>query len=385
MTTITLSIAEIREKISKSPLHGIPAFFTINLIGGRALVSGDRFILDDITWLKLQLYVQAGRKLPTDSVSLKVNFGEKIEQALGPDTTQFLLTTYSSIYNHCGHFALETFPSVVSLANTVVNYAKDTATYYPEMDKLFDVLLDESEPNAVRGQAASNLLLISNALQKRTKEKSDEVANMSREVHAFKTETEHDKTQVDALNGRVEGLGVTSKEQINYLRQQVEYKKQEIKKANDEYLQHLKKARETAYYVWIPIFGWIAAPVVHGVENAAAKQALEDMKVAQKELEELEKDLENARLLAQSIDNSYAASQEIGGLINDALEGLAIMDAAWQRMSDDFGDISGKLVNWQNHLDVFAQMDFDGMKEKWKEIGDLASDYSSRAFMVVIV
>jgi hypothetical protein len=50
------------------------------------------------------------------------------------------------------------------------------------------------------------------------------------------------------------------------------------------------------------------------------------MKTAQRELEVLQKDLENARLLAQSITNSDEASQEIGGLIKEALEDLATMD-----------------------------------------------------------
>jgi hypothetical protein len=92
MTTTTLSIAKIREKIFKYPLHSIPAFFTINLRGGvnapDDLTIGDRFILDDVNWLRLQLYVQAGRKLPTDSVALKVMFGDMIEEALGLVVTQ---------------------------------------------------------------------------------------------------------------------------------------------------------------------------------------------------------------------------------------------------------------------------------------------------------
>jgi hypothetical protein len=58
--------------------------------------------------------------------------------------------------------------------------------------------------------------------------------------------------------------------------------------------------------------------------------------------------------------------------------------AAWQTMSDDFSDISGKLLDWQDHLDVFAQMNFETMKLRWMEIGELASDYSGRAFMVVV-
>jgi hypothetical protein len=53
-------------------------------------------------------------------------------------------------------------------------------------------------------------------------------------------------------------------------------------------------------------------------------------------------------------------------------------------MSDDFGDISGKLQNWHDHLDIFAQMDFETMKLRWMEIGELASDYSGRAFIVVV-
>jgi hypothetical protein len=92
MTTTTLSIAKIREKISKSPLHNIPALFIINLRGGVKarddLTNGDRFILDDVNWLRLQLYVQAGRKLPTDTLTIKVMFGDKIEEALGLVVTQ---------------------------------------------------------------------------------------------------------------------------------------------------------------------------------------------------------------------------------------------------------------------------------------------------------
>jgi hypothetical protein len=100
----------------------------------------------------------------------------------------------------------------------------------------------------------------------------------------FKTETENDGTQVETLNGKVEGLGVTSDERINNLRQQMEYKRDEVERANEEYLAHLKTVQETAYYgelrldgyisclpccasVWIPVFGWVAGPVVAGIHS----------------------------------------------------------------------------------------------------------------------
>jgi hypothetical protein len=95
-----------------------------------------------------------------------------------------MLTTYSNIYDHCGRFALETFPRIVSLANTVVSYAKDTETYYPAMVKLFNVLLDESKPDSVRAQAASDLRDISDGLETRTNQKAAEVQNVTKEIHA---------------------------------------------------------------------------------------------------------------------------------------------------------------------------------------------------------
>jgi hypothetical protein len=94
-----------------------------------------------------------------------------------------LLTTYSGIYDHCGAFALDTFPRIVTLANAVVNYAKDTATYYPEMDRLFEVLLNYSNSDAVRAAAAADLRGISSGLENRTKARGAEVQNMSREIH----------------------------------------------------------------------------------------------------------------------------------------------------------------------------------------------------------
>jgi hypothetical protein len=91
----TTTITEIRERIFRTPLNSLHAFFTINLTGGtRApddFANGDKFILDNTTWLQLQLYVQAGRKLPTDNVTLKVTFGDRIEEALGTATTKVIL------------------------------------------------------------------------------------------------------------------------------------------------------------------------------------------------------------------------------------------------------------------------------------------------------
>jgi hypothetical protein len=52
------------------------------------------------------------------------------------------------------------------------------------MDKLFGILLDESQPNGVRANAASDLRLISTGLERRTNERSAEVQNMSKEIHA---------------------------------------------------------------------------------------------------------------------------------------------------------------------------------------------------------
>jgi hypothetical protein len=90
----TTTITEIREKVFKSPLDSVHTFFTLNLRGGtRAsddLEDDGRFILDNTSWLRLQLYIQAGRKLPTDNVTLKVSFGDQIEEALGTATTEVI-------------------------------------------------------------------------------------------------------------------------------------------------------------------------------------------------------------------------------------------------------------------------------------------------------
>jgi hypothetical protein len=71
----------------------------------------------------------------------------------------------------------------VSLANTVVNYAKDTETYYPAIDQLFSVLLDKTKPESAREQAASDLIDIFDGLEARTNSKSVEVQQMTDEIH----------------------------------------------------------------------------------------------------------------------------------------------------------------------------------------------------------
>jgi hypothetical protein len=50
------------------------------------------------------------------------------------------------------------------------------------------------------------------------------------------------------------------------------------------------------------------------------------MRAAQKELAQLEQDLENARALKATVDNSLSASQDLRERIENALEALAIMD-----------------------------------------------------------
>jgi hypothetical protein len=134
------------------------------------------------------------------------------------------------------------------------------------MDQLFAILLDSTKPDYVREQAASDLLAISDGLGTRTNEKAAEVQKMTEEIHTvsclsvscfgdnlgvlreFRFQTEADGIQVETLSENVSDLGVTSDAKIESLRQQVEYKKQEVKRANDEYLEYLKKAQETAAY-----------------------------------------------------------------------------------------------------------------------------------------
>jgi hypothetical protein len=55
-------------------------------------------------------------------------------------------------------------------------------------------------------------------------------------------------------------------------------------------------------------------------------------------------------------------------------------------MSKDFTDISDKLSTWQTaeSLNILAKLDFVTMQERWKDIGDAAKDYTTRAFMVVV-
>jgi hypothetical protein len=55
-------------------------------------------------------------------------------------------------------------------------------------------------------------------------------------------------------------------------------------------------------------------------------------------------------------------------------------------MSKDFTDISDKLKTWQSpeSLNALAKLDFATMQVRWKEIGDAAKEYVSRAFMVIV-
>jgi hypothetical protein len=71
------------------------------------------------------------------------------------------------------------------------------------------------------------------------------------------------------------------------------------------------------------VCGW-AKPLFY--KDPAAKEALDAMKAAQKELAQLEQDLENARALKATVDNSLSASQDFNKLIENALEALAVMD-----------------------------------------------------------
>ncbi|KAJ8463726.1 hypothetical protein ONZ45_g17481 [Pleurotus djamor] len=383
-------VQDIRRKIAKAPgtVHAVDFFKIPSRPASRKTLreaendfeNDDVFILDDEKWRKLQLYVKSSQRLPTTRQALAVNYGDSVFEALTETVASTLLDVYSTVSGNCSGFQTDYY-QVVSLANDVVSYAKDTQTYYPEISRLFDIIINGTDETAQQ-QAATNLRSIFSGLSDRTESRATKVKTVHTFISNFKKDTDYDQGQVKAISDRVADEDSTISKEIERINTDITKKKEDLEDFTADYEAALRKGKNTAAYIWIPIAGWIAGPIVSAQASAEARAAWKEMQRLNGELDQLDRALGHAQRLKLSVSSFSADSDNVISKMSDALVTLGIMSSAWLAMSDTFSELIEKLAYWQEHLDYFAQLDFNAEKVKWEDIRKIAQQYVERAFIL---
>jgi hypothetical protein len=302
--------------------------------------GGPAFALSKPEWIAIQTYVTDGLAMPTTDDEFRKSLGSGAPKDLA-DFLQ-LISAYKGIHDHCKTWQDATYPETVSLANSVVQYGRNTApVYYPpilvEAKKLIE--------NPDNQEAKAALKAILDALQKEARGYAEKADSAAKNVKKFADDTQADKDKLVGPKGDAglvkyynDKYGKASKE-VEDLNKEIVAERLTLKAANDEYDHDVVVASTTPTYAWIWPAGTIAAAVVAGIYGDKAVKALERARAAQRKIDELTDKLAADANLMNAIQLASLGMTSITRSLSGALPVIQKIQGVWGGIAADIGKI----------------------------------------------
>ena len=346
--------------------------------------GGPAFVLSASEWLAIQTYVVDALALPTTM--------DAFSKSLGPgaptDLTDFnqLVAAYLTIYGHVNTWQTDTFPKSVSLASDIFNYAQLAPTYYNPILPLAQKLT--VNPNDQ--QSKDELTAILGQLATSASTYHDNAASVVAKIQDFANQTQADKVALSGTDG-TGGLknyyntkyGATSTDVTNILNQ-LTAEKMILDAANAEYNHDVIVAATTPTYAWVWPFGTVAAAIVAGVYGDKAVKALERVKAAQQQINNLNSTLAADAQLMIAINSVESGITNILDPLNAALPIIQKIQGVWGAISDDLNSIITLInTNIGQALPIIMNLGVQAALDAWTNVGQEANAYRLNAYITV--
>ncbi|RYZ52202.1 MAG: hypothetical protein EOP49_10015, partial [Sphingobacteriales bacterium] len=349
-----------------------------------SVVKGPGFALPATEWIAVQTYVLNALALPTTIEAFKTSLGKGAPADLSDFNN--LVAAYSTIHEHVSKWQNDTFPKSVSLASDVYNYAQEVPTYYTPIIDLAAALAADPDD----AQAKTDLLDILALLQGKADNYSKNALKVQEDIRDFANKTLQDKITLTGADGK-SGLkkyyadkhGATSAEVIA-ITKELEAQKLVLNAANDDYNYDVVVASTTPTYAWVFPFGTIAAAIVAGIYGDKAVKALERVRAAQQQINNMSAKLAADALLMIAINNTESGIGTIAASLNAALPIIQKIQGVWQAISDDMKHIAALVKTNISEVNP-AIMKF-GVKaaiKSWSDVGLAADEYRKNAYVTI--
>ncbi|KAI5889069.1 uncharacterized protein SCHCODRAFT_02633454 [Schizophyllum commune H4-8] len=348
--------------------------------------DGNYVLQQDNMYAVLQ-YVWAGVLLPTSPSAFQARLGissttmQKLNAVL-----ESLISQYKTTQQHCQPFKDTTYPSIVSIADDVYNYAQNaggtsTSSYYANIFAAVRALGKTTDPDQIASLKQTITELV-NIQVKNIGDITTKAQAVVDDLTDFQNLAMQDSTNLQARHTAVTDALNTEIGNLAQLKQNLSDDRTLLKADQAAYLKDKIIACTTLTYAWIPFVGIIAASVVAGIYGAAAAKLASDIDKTKTDITDDEGKITDETKLIADI-NSIDAD------LRSFIAALGAATAAVQGMIGSWGAISGDLTNLQKMVDqdirtavgAVANIEDNKLIEKWNDLATAVDKYRQAAYI----
>ncbi|KAL1725365.1 hypothetical protein EV714DRAFT_277581 [Schizophyllum commune] len=361
------------------------------------LNDSGNYVLQQDDLANLVKYVWAGVLLPGDTgayqqrLNVSTTTMRKLSEVVTP-----LLSSFDDSKAHCKTFKDKTYPSIVSIADDIYNYAQDAGgteqnSYYATILRCIRGLATASsqpEQDDLK-QTIDSLFgtLIKNATAIQTK-MQEVVENVSK----FGDQTYEDSSALKERKLAVEDMLTSDAGALEALQRQLEEDHTELKADQAEYEHDQIVASTALTYAWVPFLGVITSSVVVAASGRAAAAMAERIKLVNQLISE-ETDEAGSRTEVVTDERRIVADLISVDMDTDSL--LAAVGPAIQALQAvlvAFQAIAGQLANLKDLVNTDPSKANAAIKtiidselvDEWNALANAVDKYRQAAFVTPV-
>ncbi|RUS33008.1 hypothetical protein BC938DRAFT_473518 [Jimgerdemannia flammicorona] len=360
-------------------------------------VSTGKFVFHNQDMYNIQKYtIYGASRVPETESKFKDAFGVSPSE-WQEDPNQLLhstLTTYRNINAHCADFQNQTLGLIADLAGQVANHGTVAQGLYTEIIKIAieihniegNINQDPNETAEAKATRKNGLIDDVKAFVKLQLTFVDptinSIAGCATRLAEFKTATAKDGAEVEGLSAKVKSAYGDEQKIIDDFKELSKNLTLEINRCQTEYDGDCIMAETTPAYLAVPIFGWIAAPIVAGIYGAKAVQALKDRNAKQDELKQETEKKDKALHFVQTYEHVTTSLGDTHKSIDKAVECLGRVQGSWSQLKTDLEGIQNLLnVDLKPGMATVWYTTMPMEQAKWAKVATAASAYQLVAFV----
>lgn len=341
--------------------------------------TGRPFLMSKPEFLAVQIYVDAGTRLPGSLDDLRIKLGISAEMV---SEFRDLVEVYNPLKSHCANFKDKTFPATVDLSGDIVHYNGQVKTYYGALLPIIAAWEDGKMPADKAEKKLSEILKV---LCRDAEGYADRAKKIQEEIHRFVEDTKADQDNLKPVKKRYENeYDLQHGKKIQQYNEMIENAKREIKRNREDYEEYVVIASTTPTYAWIFPAGTIAAGVVAGVYGDKAVKALEKVHEYEDKLEDAEEGLRQAITLSNDLKLAGDSLDGILEKLEKALPVLQKMEGIWSAIASDLKNVL-KIIdeNIEKASVYIKELGVQAAIDAWAEVAKIANDYRANAFVSI--
>lgn len=306
---------------------------------------------------------------------------------------QKLVNLYASMQTQGTSFTGTLYPSIVSLASSIYNYAENVGEYYAGLQELINQLNTTPPPTGpALASIQTNMLAVINQLVSNIAPFITSASSVSSQLKAFIANLETDLSTLGS-NTPAPGTGYyqyynneygTNSATVQNLISEIAAQTAALQKFQAEYNHDVIVAATSPTYGWVFPFGTIAAGIVSGIYGAKATAALHAMNAATASIAELNSEEQADMNLMNDLASVTLQITNLDSELSAAIGILEGVEGNWTAISSDLTSLSNYLsTDFQGSLPFLLQIDFNTAITDWANLKNEANAYRTNAFITV--